>query len=333
MTKFPLNSVKLMNLYAKYANRTFRQIENIKLTRNATILDTFNEFAKIYKYNRLGLLNEIEKTDIDEEQDIKKQCIIDLKNEIMVLEKGKLIEIPFLKDLSNEKWTFNHGNFLREGIIPKILALDTIPTINFSVSYGKETSLVSRKGNLILPDQTIEEPVYKAHVSKDDSENLLSILAIDLAPVADSPIVLNELPHDSVFDYIPPHPFRGSLFHRIMFLLLKQESKLDVNELKSLKFNQVSDPEDVLLNSLEYEPLLAPRFISKTMDFVNKNQLKIVGFQWHRTHWIKPVKEICEKIGIKERFFGEYTGVYREIIENPTERFVPPKREAINSLS
>ncbi|XP_065675132.1 large ribosomal subunit protein mL38-like isoform X2 [Hydra vulgaris] len=105
-----------------------------------------------------------------------------------------------------------------------------------------------------------------------------------------------------MYDYLPPVPWKGTGFHRLVFSLYKHHSLLSL-----VKINDQNS--------------LVSRTFS-TSDFISSNNLLPVGLSWFQVQWEDSVTELCKKLS--------------DLTEEPIfdwNEYIEPKKENILLLT
>ncbi len=86
---------------------------------------------------------------------------------------------------------------------------------------------------------------------------------------------------DTIYSYVPPHPTRGTGFHRYIFIVLEQSAQLDTAQLRD-RFMQGEYGVKIVLEKMAHEGLLMLR-----------------GLTFHRASWTPFVSEMYKESRIK----------------------------------
>ncbi|GAB1523862.1 mitochondrial 54S ribosomal protein YmL35 [Rhizoctonia solani] len=128
---------------------------------------------------------------------------------------------PIYRHLLEQKWRQTGPlDLLMERVhqmkvIPDLLAVFH-PTVDLRISFGEETDVTP--GVFLPVHSTMAAPSITAQPYHSE-ERLYTLLIIDPAPETS----------ETSLPYIPPHPQRGTPYHRYTTLLLPQNSELSVN--------------------------------------------------------------------------------------------------------
>jgi hypothetical protein len=147
-----------------------------------------------------------------------------------------------------------------------------------------------------------------------DSNSLMTVVAIDVdTPVPDrqtlsatptymrvnipmsSPtddsLAIDDSCGDSVLSNIPPHPLRGTGFHRIVWMALEQPERLDIRKLRADMQSTQYDMKKWLLQSTQYIPR---------------------GLAFHRCAWTPAVSDMY-----KNGQISELSSIYQSMQHSP----------------
>jgi hypothetical protein len=222
-------------------------------------------------------------------------------------------KIPFTHELNSSQWkTFNGLELLTHSlehfeIVPTVLQPKQLASLklNLSVGFGQMEKQFVKRGNLINPWEVLEKPsVLGCELGEVslEQEGKLSLLLLDL----DYPCTktgkkisfclwkLDEIPNDGVsllfeatevketVQFLAPHPFRGTDYHRFAFLLI--EGDVGLKE-RVFDFGCIGE------------------------------QVKLLGLSFFRTTWSKHTGEYLQRTRGRDPVFGTVSSIF--LNENP----------------
>ncbi|BGP17591.1 hypothetical protein JCM10213_001240 [Rhodosporidiobolus nylandii] len=212
---------------------------------------------------------------------------------------------PVYRHLAERAWR-------KEGdlavLMQRVTQMHVVPDLLPSISPKADVRIriagqAVEPGAYVKPAQTREGVEISAQVYHEE-ERLYTLLLIDpdvpdeinqtfatfahllvpnipLSATSSSPLPLSTLP--STLSFVPPHPQKGTPYHRYTALLLEQSSALEL---------------DAADATLEREGF-------STREFVEKHGLKAAGVSFFRQVWDKDVSAIYEEVlNLPEPRFG-----------------------------
>lgn len=192
--------------------------------------------------------------------------------------------------------------------------------------YMKENlQMFPWRGNLVTPETTATKPQIKLRLDSDDEkkERQFSLVLIDSdTPLSNSKTLIAsplwflsnvkvtksgiDLKNaDEVIQYVPPHPQKGTGFHRYVWLALEQVGPDKItnsnilNELESHRWNMVSFLETFAFNDSPKDPKTAINFLPRAMVFHRAAHCDIVD-KFYTDRKIQIPKYIYEQNSLRK---------------------------------
>ncbi|CAI9723010.1 Hypothetical predicted protein [Octopus vulgaris] len=168
------------------------------------------------------------------------------------------------------------------------------PVLNVFYDYDEEFTTIVYNGNKILPSEASVVPYIKLNLPSEEKDSSFwsLILTSPDEHLQDNTMeylhwFVGNIPNDQIengeviCNYLPPFPLKGTGFHRYVFLLYKQNKKLDFS-------SELRPPN---CKSLEERTF-------KNLDFYKKfeDDLTPVGLQFFQSEWDKSVTQVFHDI-------------------------------------
>ncbi|KAI8370448.1 phosphatidylethanolamine-binding protein, partial [Radiomyces spectabilis] len=181
-------------------------------------------------------------------------------------------------------------------VIPDLLPPDLMPVVDVQIRVNEEAEPIE-PGVFVKPEQTINAPLVDVTNFHMDTR-LYTLLLVD----PDSPDVANKTykqrchwlmanvplsatqsrvtDGNTILEYVPPHPEKGTKYHRYTLIAYEQpnQDKLDIK---------------------------AERDAFDTKAFAEKHGLKVRGVSFFREEWDPSVSKVYEIMGVSEPIYGK----------------------------
>lgn len=157
-------------------------------------------------------------------------------------------------------------------------------------SNGDGPSKSVHRGNFVKPSNALEAPEVTINGDQDKLHSLI-LVNLDGHPANKDKEILhwatcnisgNQIQNgDTVVPYLPPMPWRGTGFHRLVFALFEQTGEIDASQLKQF----AGDGGSLLSRSFS------------TRFFVSNNEgFQLTSLAWFQAEWDSSVSETCSQL-------------------------------------
>ncbi|XP_057292192.1 39S ribosomal protein L38, mitochondrial-like [Hydractinia symbiolongicarpus] len=163
------------------------------------------------------------------------------------------------------------------------------------------------RGNIIEPKKLLQAPTSISYEAEDNSLYSLILSNLDGHPLDSTKEIVhwmvcnikgNDISNgETVYNYLPPLPWKGTGFHRVAFVLYEQEDAINTSDIKPTN-----------------ESSLCGRTFS-TPTFCSSTRVVPISYAWCQLEWDESVTQSFHKLGLKEEPIFDW------------EEYIEPKEE------
>ncbi|CAI2181742.1 19973_t:CDS:2, partial [Funneliformis geosporum] len=288
--------------------------------------DKAHKYKKIkYIETQIGRMSKAEQSEV-RDQELNK--LLKMKYNLQVLaevndpevrwnfKNGKIdMSIPVYRHLREKHWKRAPLSKLMERITQMYVVPDVFPTLEPTIDLEiKIKNEIIEPGVFLFPAQTKKEPsIILTNFHEDMRLYTLILVDPDMPDISNETyqtewhwlitnIPINVTKHDisggeTILPYIPPHPPKGTKYHRYTFAILEQPNNQKIEI--SPNMNRIKD----------------------VRNFVNDYNLTVRGASFFREVWDQDVSTIYSEIlGIREPQYGRHPKVDQYLDETGSKQ-------------